>query len=154
MKSESGFSFAMASQPFHIHLSQGRKRSVGRPPNQGRRARVPWWGCESWRRLYGSYVGICSDEVSPLQLRPRCFAGTLSQSRESTCGPGGPTSTDLMHSSPSFYSSSYINKGFSNSFIQIFIFAYTYVFFQRWKHDFFSWVRAVTRVPLWFLLYW
>ena len=83
----------------------------------------------------GSYLGICSDEVS-LQLRPRCFAGTLSQSRESTCGPGGPTSTDLMHSSPSFYCTSYINKGFSNYFIQIFIFAFTYVFFQRWKRDF------------------
>ena len=82
-------------------------------------------------------VGICSDEVSPLQLRTRCFAGTLSQSRESTCGPGGPTSTDLMHSSPSYYCTSYINKGFSNSFIQIFIFALTNFFFKDGNMIFF-----------------
>ena len=86
----------------------------------------------------GNYLGICFDEVSPLQLRLRCFAGTLSQSRESTCGPGGPTSTDLMHSSPSFNCTSYFNRGFSNSFIKIFIVALLehFFYFQGWKHDF------------------
>ena len=93
----------------------------------------------------GSYLGICSDEVS-LQLRPRCFAGTLSQSRESTCGPGGPTSTDLMHSSPSFNCTSYFNRGFSNSFIKIFIIALLehFFIFKDGNMIFFFWVPAVT----------